>query len=83
MPTRFLFRGVSSAALRSTWTGSSLTILGRTAPPPQGPISDPGQEGEYVVEQLLNRRTIRGRTHYLARWQGQDPTADSWEPVEH
>ena len=41
--------------------------------PPQGPVSDPGQEGEYVVEQLLNRRTIRGRTHYLMRWQGQAP----------
>ena len=24
-------------------------------PAPLGPVSDPGQEGEYVVEQLLNR----------------------------
>ena len=32
----------------------------REAPP--GPVSDPGQEGEYVVEQLLNRCTLHGRT---------------------
>ncbi len=32
----------------------------------QSPVTDPGQEGEYVVQQLLNRRTIRGRTHYLS-----------------
>ncbi len=67
------------AALRSTWTGSSLTILGQTAPPRKVP----GQEGEYVVKQLLNRQTICCCTHYLVQWQGQDPTADSWEPVEH
>ena len=52
-------------------------------PAPPGPVSDPGQEGEYVVEQLLNRRILHGRTHYLVRWQGHDSTADSWEPVEH
>ena len=54
---------------------------GRSAPP--GPVSDPGQEGEYEVEQLLNRRTLHGRTYYLVRWQGHDSTADTWEPVEH
>ncbi len=36
--------------------------------PPQGPVSDPGQEGGYIVKQLLTRRTIRGRTHYLVLW---------------
>ena len=36
-----------------------------------------------MVEQLLNRRILHGRTHYLVRWQGHDSTADSWEPVEH
>ena len=54
---------------------------GRSAPP--GPVSDPGHEGEYEVEQLLNRRTLHGRTYYLVRWQGHDSTADTWEPVEH
>ena len=52
-------------------------------PAPPGPVFDPGQEGEYVVEQLLNRRILHGRTHHLVRWPGHDSTADSWEPVEH
>jgi len=54
---------------------------GRPAPP--GPVADPGQEGEHVVEQLLNRKTLRGRTYYLVRWQGHASAEDSWEPVEH
>ena len=54
---------------------------GRPAPP--GPISDPGQEGEFVVEQLLNHKLIRGRMHYLVRWQGHDSKDDSWEPKAH
>ena len=52
-------------------------------PPPPGPVTDPGQEGEYEVEQLLNRKHIRGRMHYLVRWKGHAPADDSWEPVEH
>ena len=55
--------------------------VGRADPP--GPVSDPGQEGEHVVEQLLNRKTLRGRTYYLVRWQGYASADDSWEPVEH
>jgi hypothetical protein len=54
-------------------------------PGPPGPVVDPGQAGEYVVEQLLNRKILRGRTYYLVRWQpeGHDSADDSWEPVEH
>ena len=54
---------------------------GRPAPP--GPVSDPGQEGEHVVEQLLNRKSVRGRTYYLVRWLGHPSADDSWEPAEH
>jgi hypothetical protein len=35
------------------------------------------------VEQIQNRKTIRGRTHYLVLWKGQSSSNDSWEPVEH
>ncbi len=54
---------------------------GRRSSP--GPVADPGQEGKYEVEQILNRKTIRGRTHYLVQWKGQSSADDSWEPVEH
>ncbi len=36
-----------------------------------------------MVEQLLNRKSIRGRTYYLVQWQGHDSADDSWEPEEH
>ena len=52
-------------------------------PPSPGPVADPGQAGEYVVAQLLNRKVLRGRTYYLVRWQGHASADDSWEPVEH
>ena len=32
-------------------------------PTPAGPVDDPGQEGEFVVEQLLNRKDVRGKRH--------------------
>ena len=37
------------------------------AAPAPGPVSDAGQEGEYEVKLLLNRREIRGVTRYLVR----------------
>jgi hypothetical protein len=52
-------------------------------PDPPGPVGDPGQEGEHIVEQLLNCTTRRCRTYYLVRWQGHASAEDSWEPVKH
>jgi hypothetical protein len=43
----------------------------------------PVQEGEHVVEQLLNSNTLCGWTYYLVLWQGHASTDDSWAPVEH
>ncbi len=48
------------------------------APPPPGPVTDAGQEGEHEVELLLNRRTIRGVTRYLVRWRGHASPEDQW-----
>ena len=48
------------------------------APPAPGPVSDAGQEGEHEVEQLLNRRTVRGVTRYLVRWRGHTSADDEW-----
>ena len=52
-------------------------------PPSPGPVTDPGQSGEHVVEQLLNRKTVSGRTYCPVLWQGHASAADSWEQAEH
>ena len=36
-----------------------------------------------MVEQLLSRKPVCGRTFHLVRWQGHASAADSWEPAEH
>ena len=48
------------------------------APPPPGPVSDAGREGEHEVELLLNRQTVRGVTRYLVRWRGHAAPEDQW-----
>ena len=35
-----------------------------------------------MVEQLLNRETVRSRTYYLVLWQGASADG-TWEPAEH
>ena len=34
------------------------------------------EEGEHEVELLLNRKEVRGVTHYLVRWRGHMSAAD-------
>ncbi len=41
-------------------------------------MSNLGQEGEHEVELLLNRKEVRGVTHYLVRWRGHSSAADEW-----
>ena len=47
-------------------TPQALPCAGRRAGP-GWPVEDPGQEGEYVVEQLINRQDIGGKRYYLVQ----------------
>lgn len=38
---------------------------------------------EYVVEQVLKKRTHRGIVQYLIKWKGCDSTDNTWEPEEN
>ncbi|XP_065076843.1 chromobox protein homolog 1-like [Ochlerotatus camptorhynchus] len=42
-----------------------------------------GEQPEYVVEQILKKRTHRGVVQYLIKWKGCDSTENTWEPEEN
>ena len=67
---------------RENRDGSESGLAGSGVSPPPGPVSDPGQEGEFEVEQLLNRRRVRGVTRYLVRFRGHTSAADEWVRAE-
>ena len=47
-----------------------------TIVPPPGPL----QNGDFVVERLLDRRRRYGKLQYLVQWKGYGPEHNSWEP---
>src|SRR3979490_2695002 len=51
---------------------------GRTAPPPE--VVD-GEE-HYVVEKVLDSRLIRGRLHFLVKWEGYGYEENTWVAEE-
>jgi len=52
----------------------------RRQPPPPPDIIDDHEEFE--VEEIVNKRTRRGKLQYLVKWKGYDKSDNSWEPVE-
>ena len=54
----------------------------RPTPPPA--IIIPGiEEEEYEVENILDKKLVRAKPHYLVKWKGYPLHDATWEPAEH
>jgi hypothetical protein len=56
---------------------------------PLSPVSDiacgsnSSQKKEWIIEKVIKKRKINGRTEYLIKWEGFNSEFNSWEPKEH
>jgi len=40
-------------------------------------------EGEFDVEEVLDKRVVEGRVEYLLKWKGYTKDESTWEPMQH
>lgn len=45
--------------------------------------SNSGAEEEYIVENIIDKRIVKGKVEYKIKWEGYDMTENTWEPEEN
>ena len=57
-------------------------IPGRNVHPRPPPVVD-GNEPEWEIEFIKDSKWIRGRLHFLIKWQGYPQEESTWEPADN
>ena len=53
--------------------------IDETVDPDADDDDDEGEDGQYVVESVVDKRKRAGQIEYLIKWQGYDDTDNTWE----
>ncbi|EGT31715.1 hypothetical protein CAEBREN_00492 [Caenorhabditis brenneri] len=40
-------------------------------------------QGFFIVEKILDKKTVKGKAFFLIKWDGYDESENSWEPEEN
>ena len=78
IPENWQIHNVFNQNLLTKWKKPSSTKQEQAPPPPAEIV---GGEIEYEVEEILDKRKIRGKDHYLVKWQGYGPEDSTWQKV--